>query len=81
MDIQIILSNRWIRKNYYAHRIKAIAFIPNPENKPRVNHRDWNRSNNGYHIDWNDNLERSTASENHIHAYKILWRKPNRKNK
>ena len=43
----------------------AIAFIPNPENKLFVNHKDSNRAN--YEI---SNLEWVTAEENVIHGYK-----------
>ena len=57
------------------HVLKAIVFIPNPENKPEVNHRDGNRSNNGYHVDGNDNLEWCTTSENILHSYRVLFRK------
>ena len=45
------------------HRLIAKAFIPNPENKPQVNHKDLDTLNNN-----SANLEWTTCLENHRHG-------------
>lgn len=52
---------------YRVHRFIAEELIPNPANKPHVNHIDGNKSNNSL-----DNLEWCTAKENEFHSRNIL---------
>jgi hypothetical protein len=49
-------------KSYMVHRLVALSFIPNPENKAQVNHIDKNGLNNKL-----SNLEWTTNQENSIH--------------
>lgn len=50
-------------KQLRVHRIVAQVFVPNPDDKPHVNHIDCNKFNNHY-----TNLEWVTPAENNIHA-------------
>lgn len=52
-----------LRKRLYAHRMVAETYIPNPNRKEQVNHKDGNKLNNSV-----DNLEWVTCSENILHA-------------
>ena len=49
------------------HRMVAMTFIPNPENKPNINHIDGNRQNNNV-----NNLEWCTQQENIQHMIEVL---------
>jgi hypothetical protein len=52
------------QKSYKLHRLLAIQYIPNPENKPFINHKNGSKNDNRL-----ENLEWVTAKENTRHAW------------
>jgi hypothetical protein len=54
-------------KKYFIHRLLALAFIPNPEGKPYINHKNGNKRDNRV-----DNIEWCTQQENTYHSVYTL---------
>lgn len=61
---RVTLSINGKEERWSVHRLVALLFVPNPEQKPQVNHIDGNKENNDA-----SNLEWCTASENNKHAF------------
>lgn len=70
--LRVQLVRDGAHQNFLVHRLVAQMFIPNPELKPEVNHKDGDKTNNRV-----ANLEWVTSSENLLHAYEAGLKEPN----
>lgn len=61
--LTVTLHKNKKRITKFVHKLKAQAFIPNPQNFPEVNHKDGNKLNLNL-----DNLEWCTKEQNMVHA-------------
>lgn len=68
---RIILRNNNIKKNFFTHRLVAMAFIPNPLSLPQINHINGVKDDNRV-----ENLEWCTNSHNILHAFSTGLKKP-----
>jgi hypothetical protein len=62
--LDLLLYKDGTCKRMAIHRLVAIVFLPNPENKEMVNHKDGDKTNNRI-----DNIEWVTRAENMRHAF------------
>lgn len=61
--LQVMLCSNGVNKSERVHRLVALAFLPNPDKLPKVNHIDANKKNNIV-----ENLEWCTQLSNVQHA-------------
>ena len=66
--LQVRLSKDAVKKTQKVHRLVAIAFIPNPNNLPEINHKDEIKTNNKV-----DNLEWCDRKYNMQYGVNTHW--------
>lgn len=71
--LRVLIEKDGKKRRVALHRLVALAFVPNPENKPQVNHK------NGTRADCRaENLEWCTNAENQRHRHSVKVSRENR---
>lgn len=73
--LRIGLCKNGVKSQHSVHRLVAMAFLPNPENKPQVNHKEKPKTDNRV-----SNLEWATRPEDDAHKTANGWDTPGAKN-
>ena len=61
---ELILNNKGVQYSKLVHRLVAMAFIENHDNKPEVNHIDEDKGNNSVeNLEWGTRVERSAKAQ------------------
>jgi len=63
VSLRKVIDGKQHRRTFYVHRLVAEAFVPNPLNKPTVNH-----INEDHHDNRAENLEWMTKAENNLYG-------------
>lgn len=63
VSLRKVVNGKRTRQTFYVHRLVAEAFVPNPDNKPTVNH-----INEDHHDNRAENLEWMTKAENNLYG-------------
>ena len=74
---RVMLSNKKIKKRFFVHRLVALAFIDNINNKPQVNHIDeCPKNNNANNLEWvthRENIEYSLTKKGISKIKGVNW--------
>lgn len=65
----VVLMKQGVRNDYLVHRLVALAYLTNTDNRPQINHKNWVKADNRI-----ENLEWCTRGDNLRHSYRVLWR-------
>jgi len=70
---RVLINKKW----YSVHRLVALYFLENKENKPQVNHKDENKLNNNFlNLEWvthRENIEYSSTKKSKTKIKGVNW--------